>query len=88
MTARERITGQVLAVMREAERRCADPLTAARRAFATLSPLIIAEIHHAVYVAELSERLWAKAQRMLEIYATDVTPKPPKPRWRWFCSPG
>jgi hypothetical protein len=55
MTARERITGQVLAVMREAERRCADPLTAARRAFATFPPFIIVEIHHAIYVAELSE---------------------------------
>ena len=79
MTARERITDQVLAVMREAERRCADPLTAARRAFATFPPFIIAEIR-AIYVAGLSERWWAKAQRMLEIYATDVTLKPPKPR--------
>jgi hypothetical protein len=78
MTARERFTGQVLAVMREAERQCAGALTAARRAFATFPPFTVAEIHPSMSQNSPSDggRKPAHAR------------KPPKPRWRWFCSPG
>jgi hypothetical protein len=73
MSARQRITRDVLAVMRDAEAQCRDPLAAARCAFADFPPFIIVEIHN-LHIAESSEAWWRKAERVVETQIRGVTP--------------